>query len=178
MKEIEVKFRVADKQAVIEALQKSGVELGDEYFQDDTSYRPTGYERGQSNINVPFLRIRREAKQTILTMKKPVENQLDRIEHETIIEEGDQMGMIIEDIGFKQDARVKKHRRKTQHKGYEICVDSVEGLGDFIEIEKLVGDDEDGVAAQAEIRKFLISLLGNDDWLEEVDRGYDVLINE
>ena len=178
MKEIEVKFKIADKQAVIKSLGKAGVSLGDEVTQDDTSYAPDNWERGKGNINVPFLRVRREGDRSFLTMKKPVANQLDRIEHESEITDPDQVTLIVEEIGFRQNAHVVKRRRKAQHKGYEICVDSVEQLGDFVEIEKLVSDDADGVAVQKEIRDFLVGILGSGDGLEEVHKGYDILINE
>ena len=179
MKEIEVKFKVEDIEAIEQALIEAGVELGEVIEQRDMSFAPEDWVRGEdAPLQVPFLRIRRQGNKSILTMKKPIENHLDRIEHETEISNPDEARKLIEQIGFVQDVEVNKARRKAKMGEYEICVDRIELLGDFIEIEKLVDDDADGVAIQKEIRKVLVDLVGSEEGIEEVDRGYDILMAE
>jgi hypothetical protein len=40
-------------------------------------------------------------------------------------------------LNFKEVVRVVKKRKKTHYKDYEICLDEIENLGTFIEIEKI-----------------------------------------
>ncbi len=178
MKEIEIKYKLSDRSSVLAALEAAGVEFGEIVHQDDTSYAPKTWTRGQDSIQVPFMRIRREGEKSILTLKQPDKGHLDRIEHETVIDDPVQMKKIVELAGFKQDAHVVKERRKARYQDYEICVDRVEVLGDFIELEKIVEDDANGELVQDELRELLKDILGSLDGLEEVHRGYDVLINE
>ena len=46
------------------------------------------------------------------------------------------MTSICEQLGFVLHVRVNKIRRKASFNGYEICLDEVEDLGSFIEVEK------------------------------------------
>jgi adenylate cyclase class 2 len=47
------------------------------------------------------------------------------------------MHQILQTIGFDAKVSLKKYRTETKYKNYTICIDEVERLGDFIEIEKL-----------------------------------------
>jgi hypothetical protein len=44
MREIEVKYRVEDLEALQAALKARGIELGDPVFQDDQAYTPVGWQ--------------------------------------------------------------------------------------------------------------------------------------
>lgn len=181
MKEIEIKFQLSDKAVVVASLEDAGIDLGEEVFQEDTIYSPTDWKVGSDSFGVPFLRVRTQGGTSILTMKKRKhDNHLEKIEHETVVESGEEMNHIIQELDYKLHARVRKHRRKTKHQktGYEICVDTVEGLGDFIELETLADDDADGAQIQDEMRAFIFDILGGSEGLEEKFRGYDILINQ
>jgi adenylate cyclase class 2 len=77
-------------------------------------------------------------------------------------------------MGYKSAVKINKVRRKAKHLGYEICVDEVEGLGTFIEVEKVTDDCEDSKEVQKELFHFLESLGVNKN--DVVMRGYDTLI--
>ncbi|MNR35913.1 CYTH domain protein [compost metagenome] len=58
----------------------------------------------------------------------------------------------------------------------EICIDSVDGLGSFVEVEKLTDETADYDAVVAELWQVLKRLGVQSD--DEVTDGYDVLMNK
>jgi len=177
MKEVEVKYKISNRQKVMDALKKSGVVLGAVNRQEDISYAPKGYDYSRTGQGIPFLRIRRQNGRAILTLKKPMSNHLDKLELETNISDPVQMEGIINELGYEQDQRITKDRIKGEHAGYEICLDSVEALGDFIEVESMIEDDENSEEAQESMRVLLKEILGDEfDNLVDARTGYDVLM--
>ena len=66
-----------------------------------------------------------------------------------------------------------KTRCKGKYNDWEVCIDEVPGLGDFIEVEKLT-EDGDSEAIQKSLFEFLQTL-----GVTEADRehfGYDVIM--
>ncbi|MCG7844227.1 MAG: class IV adenylate cyclase, partial [Methanomassiliicoccales archaeon] len=51
-----------------------------------------------------------------------------------------EMSAILERVGFQPFLRVVKRHTVYSHEGVEFCLDRVEGLGDFVELE-YEGDD-------------------------------------
>ncbi len=45
---------------------------------------------------------------------------------------------LLEKLGFKEAFTISKEREEYSHGNLKICLDSVESLGDFIEIEKMI----------------------------------------
>lgn len=56
-------------------------------------------------------------------------------EYETKIEDINQLKLILESLDFHPIVKVDKTRTSYLYKNYEISVDRVKGLGDFVEIE-------------------------------------------
>ena len=54
-----------------------------------------------------------------------------------------------------------------------LCVDELDGLGVFLEVERMVPDGVPGEAVQAELSRFVTSL-GID--AEQISQTYDVLV--
>jgi len=79
-------------------------------------------------------------------------------------------------LGYRPSIEVKKIRRKGKLKEYEICLDKVENLGTFVELEKLTDDNADPKKVREELFKELESLgLSRKD---EETKGYDTQIYE
>lgn len=174
MREIEIKTRVADKQSLLNALKDRGVELSEPIKQHDVVYGIAGTED-----NAPdsiWLRIRTENDtKTIFTLKKQHAGGLDSIEHETEVSDSKELEAIIATMGYTLYSDLTKTRQKAAYKDIEICVDEVEQLGVFIEVEKLTDIDADGAAIANELWRHLESFGVDRD--NEVFDGYDVLIN-
>ena len=148
MKEVEIKFRVEDLDALEAKLVAAGLELGEAVTQDDTSYAPEDWVRGSGALNIPFMRIRRQGEKNILTMKRPIKNQFDCIEHETEISDPDETHLLIEQIGFREDMHIVKTRRMGHLGDFEVCLDQVQDLGDYVELEVMIDDDKDRTSKQ------------------------------
>ena len=55
-REVEVKYRVADVEALLVVLKTRGILLGDPVHQDDQAYAPVGWVYGNPKQGVPFFR--------------------------------------------------------------------------------------------------------------------------
>ena len=173
MREIEVKAKIADIKYVREKLEKLGCVFSEPVRQEDSIYSlpDVPFEVFKPDINL--LRIRKENGKIIFTLKRPQKNEQDALEHETEIQNGEEMAAAIELLGFKKMVEVKKTRQKAKYNNYTICLDEVEGPGQFIEVETF-SEDGDPEKIQEEIFKFILSLgLKKEDRVRE---GYDTLV--
>ncbi|WP_331461334.1 class IV adenylate cyclase [Micromonospora tarapacensis] len=171
--EVEVKYRIGDLAALEAALAVRGVVLSAPADQDDQAYAPVGWEYGQSKIGVPFARLRTERGRHLLTVKTPVANELSCVEHETEVADRKQMDAAIRQMGFYPTVRIRKARRTATFGLMSLCVDEVDGLGAFVEIERIVTDGEAGERIQADLNRFAATL---DVSLERTTDTYDSLI--
>ncbi|MGL4369358.1 MAG: class IV adenylate cyclase [Spirochaetota bacterium] len=85
------------------------------------------------------LRLRVENGQCRITYKGPkLEGPVKtRFEAETGIEDYNTMKSVLEHLGFCYAGTVEKTRRIFDLDSFTVCLDSVKGIGDFIEIEKI-----------------------------------------
>ena len=175
MQEIEVKARLRDRDTVMQRLASLGCAFKDPIEQEDAVYVE---KTGSLEIflsNKVFLRIRvNDGSEVILTAKKRT-GPLVAIEYETTVASKEEVRQILLLMGYQEAVRVHKVRVTTEYQGCEICVDEVEGLGSFIEMEKLT-EDGDAEKIQEELFGFFASL-----GIVEADRvtkGYDLLMFE
>ncbi len=130
MREIEIKAKIANKQSLLEAIDRAGVKLSSPIKQHDVVY-------GQKGVadNAPgsiWLRIRTENDTKIIfTLKQQYTGGLDSIEHETEVADANELTTIINILGFQLYSDLTKTRQKARYNNIEICVDDVEGLGVF-----------------------------------------------
>jgi len=179
MREIEVKAQVRGLDTIIDVLKAQGAEVSDPVTQHDVVYGPAGVD-GEGDNTAPWLRIRTETKgeatTTYFTLKKSITNQMDSIEHETVVEDAAELQQIILHLGFELFSDLTKTRQKSHINEIEICLDYVEGLGYFVEAERLTADDVD----YGEVVNGLWLLLESFgvSRSDEVTDGYDVLMNK
>ena len=88
----------------------------------------------------------------------PAENVLSCEEHETAVADRDQMHHAIMAMGFRPTVRILKVRRTATLSDLVLCVDELDGIGVFVEVERMVPDDVSGEAVQAELARFVTSL--------------------
>lgn len=71
---------------------------------------------------------------------------------------------------------LSKTRRTGKLNDVEVCIDSVEGLGDFMELERLAGENADPVAITDDLWRIMARLgISRQD---EVTDGYDILMKK
>lgn len=132
------------------------------------------------------MRIRDSNGVFFLTMKKTQINELDCIENEVEVKDPVEARKMLENLGFKEFVRVEKTREKCRLEDMTICLDEVEGLGNFIEIEKLIDPllirtseanaATDGIKVQEELFSFLEGIGVRRE--DRVFKGYDSLTME
>lgn len=108
------------------------------------------------------------ATKTLITYKGPkaVGPTQSRTELETEVEDDDVIRDILDHLGYPSVTAVRKARIELDgeypYEGYHICLDRVDGLGDLIEIERVLPDDssESAKTAATEAVFALLALLG------------------
>jgi adenylate cyclase, class 2 len=175
VREVEVKYRVNDPEALRAALSARGIELSPPVRQDDQAYAPDGWSYGDDRRGVPFARLRTVDGQHLFTLKLPAENVLSCDEHETAIADRDQMHHAIVAMGFRPTVRILKVRRTATIGDLVLCVDELDGVGVFVEVERLIPDDVSGEVVQAELARFVASL---DVEAERSAQTYDTLVRD
>ncbi|MFC4565027.1 class IV adenylate cyclase [Nocardiopsis mangrovi] len=175
MREIEAKYRVpsGDVEAVLAALKTCGLAVSDPVHQDDQAYAQAGWEYGMPKVGATFARLRTTREGHVFTVKRPVSGEMDCVEHETAVADRGEMHAALAEMGFRPTVRIVKTRRTASAAAVSVCVDEVDHVGLFIEVETVVADDRDGVAAQAELDTFVRGL-GLD--VERTTDTYDSLV--
>ncbi|WP_428962195.1 class IV adenylate cyclase [Micromonospora fluostatini] len=171
--EIEVKYRVLDEDALLAALRVRGVVLSAPVIQDDQAFAPVGWRYGMSKRGVPFGRLRTQEGRHLFTVKRPVSNELVCVEHETVVADREQMHGALLVMGFAPTVRIVKSRRVGSWGDATVCVDVVDGLGVFVEVEALVAAGGSGEATQERLHGWVCS------WgvpVERVTETYDSLL--
>lgn len=137
MYEVELKLR-ADHGALRPRLGEIGAESTGTVTQIDTYYDHPVRAFGDTD---EALRIRREESETgeraRITYKGPLVDATSktREESETGVDDGETMAAILESVGFDPAATVTKTRERFRRGEYTVTLDTVEGLGEFVEVE-------------------------------------------
>lgn len=99
-----------------------------------------------------------------------------REEIEVGVDDGDAMAAIYEALGFEAVATVAKHRREYRLDGVTVCLDEVEDLGSYVELEA-TGPDGDRETLEEELRAAAEAL--DVPWEDGVRRSYlEMLLEE
>ena len=176
MREIEIKLRVKNLEDIEKRVKEKGYILSDPISQHDVIYSLGGskseFQSAQEGDII--IRMRYQEDNAELNLKKQRSNEMDNLEYETEVKDPEAMRQILAILGYQPAVEVKKIRRKGKLGEYEICLDEVEKLGSFVELEKLTYDDADPEAVREELFKTLESLgLARE---HEETKGYDTQI--
>lgn len=173
MREIEVKYRIQDKEALLAALKLRGIELGEAVYQDDQAYAPQGWSFEDSKLGVSFVRLRTIDDRHWFALKQPTINAQSCLEYETEVADREAMHGAILQMGFYATVRVAKERRTAVAGDISLCVDELEGVGTFLELERMVADDASSEEVQAELVDFVAGL---GIVAERTEETYDSLV--
>lgn len=173
MKEIEVKARIDNEDSLLKKITSLGCVLSEPIRQIDTVYSKIVGTVEDYLKNDHFLRIREKSDgRFIFTVKKPMRNDLlTRTEYETEIKNAIEMEKAILLMGYRVASRLVKVRRISHLKKFEICIDQVDGLGSFIEIEKMSDQDPDLVRRELDAQLLEFGIPTSN----QIHKGYDIL---
>ena len=155
MREIEVKYHLDDLEALLVTLEARGIELSGPVYQDDQAYAPDGWQFGDSKLGVSFLRLRTVDGRHYFAMKQPGENAQACLEYETEVADRVAMHGAVLHMGYYPTVRVAKVRRTATLEHCSLCVDDVEGVSGFLELERMVPDDMPAEAIHTELAAFV-----------------------
>jgi len=135
--EIEVKFKVSSLKEVEGRLKELGAVLKETEVEEDVYYQ---HPCKDFKLTDEALRLRCTLKICELTYKGPrAPGKLKAREEITVkVEDFKKMDFILKRLGFSKVAVIRKTRKKYVLENREICLDEVEGLGEFVEVELLV----------------------------------------
>jgi len=137
-KEIEIQVRIGDSSNLLDFL-KSNAEFQYENHQVDTYYTPAHRDFIGVRPVDEWLRLRNSDGKCLLTYKNFQRNTAGQSiycdEYETKVADLDQLRKVFGALDIQPIVTVDKVRKTWRYQDYEIAVDKVEGLGDFVEIE-------------------------------------------
>ncbi len=146
--EVEVKFRAENLDEVEEKVKKMA-EFVIEKIEKDIYFNSPWRDFRESD---EALRIRSDVEGITLTYKgKKVDNETkSREEIKVKVDSYEKAVLLLERLGFVPVREVVKRRKIYRMGNVLICLDSVEGLGDFVEIE-IGADPSDFEAAKKKV---------------------------
>jgi adenylate cyclase class 2 len=150
-----VRFRLAEPELALKSLRDGGIRFWKPERQDDQAYAPAAWDYSQSRIGVTFARLRTTRERHLFTVKRPVTDVRTCIEHECFVSDRQAMHEAILLMGFVPTIRIVKSRAMAQRGAFTFCLDEVEGLGRFLEVERLASAGDDTDVARLEIERLL-----------------------
>ncbi|GAB7008215.1 class IV adenylate cyclase [Halorubrum trueperi] len=177
MYEVEIKVP-ADVDAVRRRLRDAGAERVGTRRQRDVYYDAPHRDFAETD---EALRVRREVplddsdepsdawpvggeeETTKITYKGPLldDGSKTRVERETGVDDAEAVAGILSGLGFEPAATVEKRREFWAYEGFTVALDAVDGVGEFVEIEREV-DDEDTIERTRNEASAALSRLGLD----------------
>ncbi|MEM9352156.1 MAG: class IV adenylate cyclase [Planctomycetota bacterium] len=150
--EVELKFPLTDKAALLARLQALGAEESGERRQSDAYYNHPIRDFAATD---EALRVRADGDRVCFTYKGPKIDSETKTRREVevhIHSTPEHAGELLQALGFNHVAEVRKSRRcfrtTARSAPVELTIDSVDALGEFVEIELVVTQDEEIPAAR------------------------------
>ena len=173
MFEVEYKYFLRERELFLNSLKELNIELDAPVIQEDIIFVHKDTEGFNIIKGTPVIRIRNTKDYSVLTLKKRVDG-ANSIEHETVIQNPEEMTKILELLELKKVVEVSKTRRKSLFGGVTICYDQVRGLGDYIELEVVVSTQEEVDIVIQKIQNLAKELGLSENDIEK--RKYDTLV--
>jgi len=151
MYEVELKVK-ASHGTVRQRLEAAGGTFLGTVRQADTYYDAPDRDFAETDEAV---RVRRErdgdAERVRLTYKGPLVDSAakTREEAETGVDDGEALAAILSGMGYEPAATVRKERDRYRLDGCTVTLDSVDGLGEFVEVELETEADVDAAREEA-----------------------------
>jgi adenylate cyclase class 2 len=136
--EIEIQVKVDSTRNLVRFLNKKAKFLKEER-QIDEYFSPSHRDFAKTRPVNEWLRLRKTRNGNSITYKNWHHDKNGKSHHcdeyETVIEKVESINKIFEVLNFKTLAIVNKTRKIWRYKQYEISLDKIKGLGNFVEIE-------------------------------------------
>ena len=174
MREIELKFKVDNLSKIVNYLKSIHCSISEQIIQSDSIF-VENLDNTKSSEGSIWLRIRKTNDKVELNYKKQSAQKMESEEIEFEVSSFEKANAFLEALGFKKWVQVNKKRRYTKYKDCNICLDQVERLGDFVELEFLV-DSNDNINYEEKLLSIAKEL--NIDINNRIDSHYDTMISK
>jgi len=175
MREIELKFQVGDLDGVVKKLESLGCKISDVVEQKDTIY-VENLNTIESKEGSVWLRVRKTDGIVELNYKKQKKKKSESQEIEFGVLDYEKANLFLQALGYKEWVKVHKKRRYTTYLQATICMDEVERLGSFVEIEFLIEETDHRMDYDYEEELFTIAKKIGIDITKQIYSHYDTMI--
>jgi adenylate cyclase class 2 len=136
MYEVELKVR-ASHDAVVRRLGETDATRLGTVEQTDVYYDAPDRDFAETDEALRVREERGDGVTTRLTYKGPLleAESKTRPEAETAVDDPEATDDILSGLGYRPAAEVHKERTRFEYRGYTVALDSVDGLGEFVEVE-------------------------------------------
>ncbi len=141
MREIELKFQIKEKENLLKKLKELDIHLGEMESQEDTIYVENKNDTESKEGSI-WIRIRKKNDKIELNLKKQSAKKMESKEIEFGVDSLEKADDFLKTLGLQVWVQVKKKRQFAKYKNYNLCLDEVEKLGTFLEIELLVEEND------------------------------------
>lgn len=142
MREIELKFQVDNFDKIKSILANNHEKISEEYHQSDTIY-VSDLNDTESKEGSLWLRVRKVNDKVEMNLKKQSAKKMESEEIEFEVSDYDLANRFLKTLGYQEWVSVNKIRTYSKYENVNICMDEVERLGCFIELELLIDENDD-----------------------------------
>lgn len=168
MREIELKFKVDNFVNVLEKVS----DVSEVYNQSDTIY-VCNLDDVESKEGSIWLRVRQVNDVVEMNLKKQSAKKIESEEIEFEVSNYELANKFLVTLGYKKWVQVNKKRQYAKFENINICMDEVDRLGYFVELE-ILANDEDGIDYEKELMDCAITLGINPTM--RINSHYDTMI--
>ncbi len=150
MLEVELKVQVPSLEPIREQLIQKEAKVLERVHEHDVYYNAPHRDFGKTDEAV---RVRYTDKNAVVTYKGPKKKEFGlkaREELNFAVESGEAFEKMLDRLGFTRTADVNKWRENYKYGGASISLDTVDGLGTYIEIEVIAKDERDNPTGRIE----------------------------
>ena len=161
--EAEIKLKVTDRDTLIRKLEQQGFTEGETLLESDVYFTAEHHDFRKLDQalrirSVQNLSTGEKLAQINFKGAKADDWSVSRKELETAVADADILQEILEATGFVPAEPVRKQRTEYYSGCMTACVETVEGLGDYFELEILVSEEKERAQALPEISQMLRKL--------------------
>ena len=170
--EMEIRAKVNDFNEIKKALEKIGATFLKSESQSDRIFGASKFLDSENMITEGGIsaRIREADNKATLEFKEIFRQKGKGIELSCEVSSADLAEKLLKKLEFKEAFTIKKIRDSYSYKDFTICLDKVEKLGNFIEVEKIITSEDKTDEAKKECLD-LLNILASGSKIENKKYG-------
>ena len=165
--EIEVRVKAPNLEEIKQKLEEQGFVFEAQKEQEDLIFKKKGHEKENVGPGSSIVRLRKSGGSAKLGYKELTDIDGVWVEHESNVEDYEEVKKIIEKLDLVKTIEMHKKRTEGKLDKISVCLDDIKELGKFIEVEII---SEEPKAAKQELVDFIKKLGFKEQ--EIIHKGY------